>query len=88
MENKFIIIIFACAVFALCVFIIFMGCNSAQPEFDFTKNKTGADSIPEKCAVYPDQMRPGSFVTPYEKCISRAEYKENMCADYFWWLRY
>ena len=83
-----ILVIFAIAVTGFSIFIIFMGCNSAQPEFDFTKNKSGADSIEKKCGKYPNASSPGSFVTQYEKCVNRQVFKENVCTDYFWWLRY
>ncbi len=86
MEIKIILIIMVGIVAGISMLIIFMGCNSSQPEFDFQGN--GADSIPKMCEPYPNVITPGAFVTQYEQCINRHIFKENVCNDYFWWLRY
>ena len=76
MEVKSILIVMFSITATISLLVIFLGCN------------TEINSIPMECAEHPKSMSPGSFVTKYDQCVNIYEFRENACADYFWWLRY
>ncbi len=79
MELKYGFMIMAILITGLSIFIIFAGCNSVHPEFDFNGN--GADSIQKQCSIYDTQDR-------INKCVGKAMNKEYACVNWFFWLRY
>ncbi len=77
LKNGVLIIVIITACISL--FVIFAGCNTVHPEFDFIGN--GADSIQKQCEEYNQAGQ-------YQKCIGKAMDKEFACVNWFFWLRY
>ena len=85
METSTILIGFASGTAILALFIIFLGCDVSNPEFDSSGNIV--DSIRKQCEDYSKSPSPGSFTSPFEKCVKKKTDREWMCANWFWWLR-
>lgn len=79
MEVKYAIAIIAIFTFSIIMVVIFVGCNASNPEFDFNGN--GAESIPKQCEEFNDPRQ-------FQKCVNKATYKESLCTNLFFWLRY
>ncbi len=79
METKHHLMIIIGVSAGISIFVMVAGCNMSHPEFDFNGN--GAYSIPKQCEKLERTQT-------YQSCIDRKIAKENMCVDYFWWLRY
>ena len=67
---------------AITMSAIFAGCNEAF------SNETNGVSSEKICGDYDTQRPPNAMYSPFEKCIIKQNERENICVDYFNWLRF
>ena len=75
MEVNGILLIIFSIVFVIIMVVIFIGCNAEKTMEDY-------------CNQHSKVIPPMSSISPYDKCMIKQVNRENLCADYFWWLRY
>ena len=61
---------------------IFAGCNEAF------SNETNGVSSEQICGEYSTVRTSNAMYSPFEKCIIKQNERENICNDYFSWLRF
>ena len=81
-EVRTAILIIIGITIAITMSAIFAGCNEAF------SNETNGVSSEQICGSYPTVRPSSAMYSPFEKCIIKQNERENICVDYFSWLRF